>query len=212
MIIKICGMRESTNIKEIAQLKPDWMGFIFYPKSKRYVGDRYDTDPILSLMPEIRTTGVFVNEDIDLLLSTATKYHLDLIQLHGNESPSYCQRVTDKGLKVIKALGIYQNFKWNALEPYLPVCDYFLFDTSTKEYGGSGQKFDWNILTGYRYNKPFLLSGGIKPEDAGMICSLSHPQFAGIDINSGFETEPGIKDPEKVKYFINEIRTSKKNK
>lgn len=210
MIIKVCGMRNSANIEEIALLKPDLMGFILYPKSKRYIGAQFDINLLQSVMPEIQTVGVFVNEDINILLPIANKYHFDFIQLHGNESPLYCQKVTDKGFKVLKAFGINENFEWNALEQYLPVCEYFLFDTSTKEYGGSGIKFDWEILSDYKYNKPFLLSGGLKPEDARLIESIDHPQLAGVDINSGFEIEPGLKDSEKVKYFMNELRTSKK--
>jgi phosphoribosylanthranilate isomerase len=208
MIVKVCGMRESANIEEIAFLKPDLMGFIFYPKSKRYVGEDFDTMLVQTVMPEIETTGVFVNEEIGSLIRLAEKYRFDYIQLHGNESPSYCQKVKDNGFKVLKAFGVNQEFEWEVLIKYIDVCDYFLFDTNTNNYGGSGQKFDWNLLLAYTYDKPFILSGGIKPEDAELINSLNHKQFAGVDINSGFEIHPGLKDPEKIKYFINHLRTS----
>jgi phosphoribosylanthranilate isomerase len=208
MIIKVCGMRDSANIKEIAKIKPDWLGFIFYPKSKRYVGENFNPEIVQLLMPDIQTVGVFVNEDYENLIQLAGKYNFNLLQLHGNESPEYCISAKKKGYKIIKAFGIHNEFNWNTLNQYTQSCDYFLFDTSTKDYGGSGQKYNWDILSKYTGDKPFLVSGGITPEDASQIKQINYSKFAGVDINSGFEIEPGLKDTKKTEYFINELRTT----
>ena len=207
MFIKVCGMREGANVQEVTRLKPDLMGFIFYPKSKRFVGDDFDLSIVRSVMPEVQTVGVFVNEEVDKIISLVRKYSLDFVQLHGNESPASCQMLRDKGIKVLKAFGIHNEFDWTALEPYTASCDYFLFDTSTKDYGGSGVKFNWNTLNNYKLPTPFVLSGGIGPEDADVIKSISHPQLAGIDINSRFEVEPGLKDAGLLQTFIAKFRT-----
>jgi phosphoribosylanthranilate isomerase len=206
MLIKVCGMRDSANIHEIAGLKPDLLGFIFYPQSKRYVGKEFPQEIIDSVMPGIKKVGVFVNEELDSLILIQQKYNFDFVQLHGNESPLYCQAVREKGIKVWKAFGIHENFDWSALNPYLEVCDYFLFDTSSKGYGGSGVKFDWHMLGKYKLTHPYFLSGGIGPEDASDIANLKFPLMAGIDINSRFEIEPGYKDAGKVKVFFERIK------
>jgi phosphoribosylanthranilate isomerase len=208
MLIKICGMRDSANIRQVAALKPDLMGFIFYPKSKRYVGEDFDLKLVYSLMPEILTVGVFVNLETEALLAIAKKYRFDYVQLHGNESPGYCKEVREEGIKVLKAFGIHDNFDWSTLLPYQKVCDYFLFDTSSKDFGGSGQKFNWNILGQYTIQKPFFLSGGISPEDISNIKNIANPNLKGIDINSKFEIEPGLKNIELIKVFIEKIRTN----
>jgi Phosphoribosylanthranilate isomerase len=207
MFIKVCGMRQGANVQEVARLKPDLMGFIFYPKSKRFVGEDFDPSIIRSVMPEVQTVGVFVNEEVDSIISLVRKYSLDFVQLHGNESPASCQMLRDKGIKVLKAFGIHNEFDWTALEPYTASCDYFLFDTSTRDYGGSGVKFDWNTLNNYKLPTPFVLSGGIGPEDADVIKSIKHPQLEGIDINSRFEVEPGLKDAGLLQTFITKVRT-----
>jgi phosphoribosylanthranilate isomerase len=206
MIVKVCGMRDAANIEEVVRCKPDLMGFIFYPKSKRYVGEGFEASIITSIMPEIQSTGVFVNEDINKIIDLAEIYRFDFLQLHGNESPRYCLELKELGYKVLKAFGINDEFEWDSLLPYMEVCDYFLFDTSTSNYGGSGKKFDWTLLKKYTYDKPFLLSGGINPEDAPEIANIQHPKFAGIDINSGFEISPGLKDTKKIELFLNEIK------
>ena len=200
-------MRQGANVQEVARLKPDLMGFIFYPKSKRFVGDDFDSSIVKSVMPEVQTVGVFVNEEVDKVISLVRRYSLDFVQLHGNESPASCQAIREKGIKVLKAFGIHNDFDWTALEPYIDSCDYFLFDTSTKDYGGSGVKFDWNTLIGYKLPNPFVLSGGIGTEDADIIKSIKHPQLSGIDINSRFEIEPGLKDVGLLQSFISKIRT-----
>jgi len=206
MLIKICGMRDSANIQEVALLKPDLMGFIFYPKSKRYVGEDFNPDLVRNLIPEIFTAGVFVNVETEHMLYVAKKYQFDYVQLHGNESPAYCREAQEEGFKVLKAFGLNNEFDWSALEPYQKVCDYFLFDTSTKEYGGSGQKFNWSMLEQYKLQHQFFLSGGISSDDALNIRNLDNPYLAGIDINSKFELAPGLKDIQLLKEFIKKIR------
>lgn len=201
-------MRYGANIQEVARLKPDLMGFIFYPRSKRFVGEDFDPALVKSVMPEIQTVGVFVNEEVEKIISQVRRYSLDFVQLHGNESPASCQMLREKGIKVLKAFGIHHDFDWSALLPYIDSCDYFLFDTSTKDFGGSGVKFNWNTLTNYELTKPFVLSGGIAPEDADSIKGIKHPQMAGIDINSCFETEPGLKDVNRLQLFVSKIRTT----
>lgn len=199
-------MRESANIKEVATLKPDWIGFIFYPKSKRYVGTDFNPALVQSLMPEIQTVGVFVNEEYEDMITIAKKYNFDMVQLHGNESPEYCNSAHEDGFDVIKAFGVNENIDWSILEQYIGICKYFLFDTSTKDYGGSGKKFDWNTLESYPFATPFILSGGIGPDDADAIKSISIPEFSGIDINSCFEIEPALKDMSLLKPFVSQIR------
>jgi phosphoribosylanthranilate isomerase len=207
MLIKICGMRDSANIQEVAALKPDLMGFIFYPKSKRYVGEGFNPELVRNLMPEIQTAGVFVNVERESMLCIAKKYRFDFVQLHGNESPGYCKEAQEEGFKVLKAFGVDNAFDWDALQPYQRFCDYFLFDTSTEGYGGSGQKFDWEMLSQYKLKHPFFLSGGIAPGDALPIKNLNNPYLAGIDINSKFEIEPGMKDIGLLKGFLKNIRS-----
>jgi phosphoribosylanthranilate isomerase len=206
MLIKICGMRDSANIQEVAALKPDLMGFIFYTKSKRYVGENFSLNIVRNLMPEIQTAGVFVNVEIENAINTARKYRFDHLQLHGNESPGYCKEVKEEGFKVIKAFGVHDNFDWNVIKDYQKACDYFLFDTSTTNYGGSGQKFNWEILNHYKFQHPFFLSGGISSDDVELIKNIKNPYLAGIDINSKFEIEPGLKDITLLKIFLNNLR------
>ncbi len=203
MIIKVCGMREESNVREVEQLKTDWMGFIFYPKSPRYVGER------LAYIPErVKRVGVFVNEDIDRILTLAENNRLDILQLHGEESSDDCRVLKEKGFLVIKALGINSEkpFPSELTERYEESCDYFLFDTRTSLYGGSGKKFEWKILADYRGERPFLLSGGISPEDVEEVKAFSHPRCIGIDLNSGFEVSPALKDVQLLQRFIGVFR------
>lgn len=205
MIIKVCGMRNTQNIREVISTGIDWIGFIFYPKSPRYAGDFLDNKLIKSL--SVNKVGVFVNESVERILETAQKFNLDLIQLHGNESPKDCDELHKNGYRVIKTLSIEKKEDLNSSKLYESVVDYFLFDTKSSNYGGSGKCFDWSILSYYKNKTSFLLSGGIKPESAEEIKNLHHSQFYGIDLNSGFEIEPGLKDAEKINEFINNIKT-----
>lgn len=206
--VKICGMRESANVEAVAKLKPDLMGFIFYPKSKRYVGDNFNPAFMQKLMPEIETVAVFVNESFGKVVEINHKCHFSYVQLHGNESPKYCGDLKNQNIKILKAFGIHSGFDWNSLLPYQDVCDYFLFDTSTKDHGGSGKKFEWDILDQYNGSKTFFLSGGIGPEDSGNILNMKYPNLAGIDINSRFEIEPGLKDLNLLEDFLKKIKNT----
>ena len=204
--IKVCGMRDFQNIMDVAQTGIDFMGFIFYPKSKRYVGPDFDSMIPHWVSKPIKTVGVFVDEDAKQLVHTARRYKLAYVQLHGNESPEYCQYAKSEGLRIIKAFGIDENFDFASLEAYLPYVDYFLFDTASAQHGGTGKKFNWAVLDKYALNKPFLLSGGIGPLDAQAILDYEHPMLKGIDINSRFETAPAQKDVQMLEAFNRVLR------
>ena len=150
--------------------------------------------------------GVFVNETKENIIETTERFALDFVQLHGNESPEFCEEIGKEGVKVIKAFSIEDSFPIEMVKEYESVCDYFLFDTKTLQYGGSGKKFNWEVLSHYRGNKPFLLSGGISPEDAESIRQFQHPMCIGIDINSKFEISSALKNVGLVKQFINKVR------
>jgi phosphoribosylanthranilate isomerase len=206
MLIKICGIKYRDNLQEIIKLKPDFLGFNFYPVSPRFI-DKNLTPGDLAVIPRsIRKAGIFVNQDEYEVSGIKWKYGLDYVQLHGNESPEMCRELNSTGIKVIKSFGISENFDFNKLTEYLPCCDYFIFDTPSARFGGTGFSFNWYLLDKYDLGHPFLLSGGIGPQDAERIRNLSFLSLAGIDINSRFETEPGRKDIQSLKIFINAIR------
>lgn len=194
-------MKYPDNIAELSQLPIDWMGIIFYEKSPRFVGEK----EIDLATTNLKRVGVFVNADLDYIVNKIETYKLDYIQLHGSESPDFC-----KGIRqvkpVIKAFSIAQPDDFEKVENYKGTCDYFLFDTKTPQYGGSGEKFDWAILNQYKGDTPFLLSGGISADDAKAIEAINHPQMAGIDLNSRFEIEAGLKNINLLANFIKEIR------
>ena len=196
MIVKVCGMRDAENIREVEALGIDMMGFIFYPKSSRYVSEQPAYLP-----QKCERVGVFVNEDVENIKKIADNYALDFIQLHGHESIEDVQKLQDR--KVIKAFNIATKEDLDATVPYVGLVDYFLFDTKGPSVGGNGEKFDWSILDAYNGDTPFLLSGGIGPDDAERIKTFRHPKCIGIDLNSRFEIEPGIKDIVKLKTFLN---------
>ena len=201
MKIKICGMKNPDNIEHLAVLKPDYIGFIFYEKSKRFIGNNLHIKD-LHIDPAIKKVGVFVNASYDYILNNIRKHALDLVQLHGDETPEFCNFLYKKGIKISKAFQIHEDFDFTKLNDYQTVCDYFLFDTKTKNYGGSGRKFDWDILKRYDNKKPFFLSGGIDLQDVESIKKLSEMNIHAIDINSKFEIEPGFKDIGKVGMFM----------
>ena len=198
-MIKVCGMRDAENICQVEALGIDMMGFIFYPKSSRYVSKHPEYLPT-----KCKRIGVFVDEDIEQVKHIAEEFALNLIQLHGSESPEYAQRLRD--WKVIKAFNIATKEDLEATKPYEGLVDYFLFDTKGKSAGGNGEKFNWNVLSNYKGNTPFLLSGGIGPDDAGRIKVFQHPKCIGIDLNSRFETAPALKDINKLKSFIQALQ------
>ena len=195
MKLKICGMKYPENIIEASELLPDFMGFIFWEKSARY----FDGD-IPKLPESIQKVGVFVNETIENVVDKIQKYQLQIVQLHGNESAAYCSELKKQNIKIIKVFSIANDFDFEDLKPFETVADYFLFDTKGKLPGGNGTKFNWKILQNYPSKKPFFLSGGIEIDEINNIKNLNLPIFA-IDINSKFETEPGLKNVALIKQF-----------
>ena len=206
MKIKICGMRSPRNLEQICTLSPDFVGFIFYPGSKRFVGTSPDPSLFQIPGPEIQKVGVFVNETLTGLLHRFETHQLQYVQLHGDESPEYCRRLSQAGIPVIKALDA--NTALARLEEYRDQVSYCLFDTPGPGRGGTGQKFDWGLLEKIPVAVPFLLGGGIGPEDAGALLALDHAGLRGVDVNSRFEFSPGVKDVEKLKEFMAEINTA----
>lgn len=202
MKIKVCGMKYAKNISELMKLPIDMMGLIFYSKSPRYVS----TSDLPASYSSIQRVGVFVNADLDEIEEKVEQYELDLIQLHGDESPEFCKSLEQR-LPVIKALSIAKKEDLEYTKRYEGVCSYFLFDTKTPQYGGSGQKFDWQILDSYRGKIPFLLSGGISEKDVSALKKIQHPMFYGIDLNSCFELEAGLKNISLIEKFIKEIKS-----
>ena len=199
-------MRLAANIAAVAELQPDYLGFIFYDKSPRLISD-VSAELIKYIPAEIKTVGVFVNEELEKVNDKVNTLKLKAVQLHGSESPEYCEALksTFSTLEVIKAFGIDEDFDFSDLEPYLDVVDYFLFDTKTKTHGGSGETFNWSVLERYTYSKAYFLSGGIDLEHGPAIKKINDERLYALDINSRFEIEPGLKDAEKIKEFIKEM-------
>lgn len=216
MKIKVCGMRDPQNILSLAELKPDYMGLIFYPQSKRYAANP-DKNILASLHSMISLTGVFVDEHEEVIIEKVINYALSAVQLHGAESPEYCKSLRkrlkgilpDKHIELIKAFGIYPGFDFSSLQPYNEVVDYFLFDTKTSEHGGSGITFDWAILDQYDGEKQFFLSGGLSPENINSLFNLATKKIYALDLNSRFETEPGLKNIESLRSAFQLIRQIK---
>lgn len=221
MKIKVCGMRDAENVSELIKLKPDYIGFIFYDKSKRFVTNF----PKVEIPSEIKKVGVFVNEEIDKVIEIVKQYKLDAIQLHGNEYPEYIEELKRKvaersrsdnnealistplnrQVEIFKAFSVDDTFDFSKTETYQKVCDYLLFDTKGKEYGGNGVKFNWQVLDNYKGELSYMLSGGITKNDSQAIVSFLRRQESikciGIDINSGFEIEPAFKNIVSIKEF-----------
>lgn len=201
MIVKVCGMREPDNIREVETLQPTMIGFICWDKSPRYVAT------VPSYLPKCQRVCVFVNPSINYALQMADSFKADYLQLHGSETPDFCQELKHAtGLKIIKSISIANSADIEKSKEYQGVADILLFDTKCATVGGSGVKFDWSVIENYDGTTPFLLSGGIGPDDAESILSIKHPMFAGVDLNSRFESAPAMKDVLKLKEFITEIR------
>jgi phosphoribosylanthranilate isomerase len=202
MKIKICGLRDPENIAAVAALNPDYMGFICYEKSPRFIGDALISQDV----PEsILKAGVFVDENKERIEQLINDHGFNVIQLHGNESPEFADSFRDK-VTVLKAFGLNNDFDFSRLNAYANKVDYFLFDTKTDIHGGSGKTFNWGILNKYTLNVPFFLSGGLSLDNLEQVAKITHPQFYGVDLNSRFETAPGIKDIEKLKKAFDLIK------
>ena len=197
-LIKVCGMRHEANIRAVEALGIDMMGFIFWPGSSRCV-----SSPPAYLPERCRRVGVFVDEDADRVRRIADACALDCVQLHGRETPDYCARLS--AYTVIKAFSIATAADLPQTDAYADVASYFLFDTKGRSAGGNGTKFDWEVLQAYTGSTPFLLSGGIGPDDAAAVSAFSHPRCVGIDINSRFELRPGLKDTAAIAAFIDRL-------
>ena len=201
MKLKVCGMKSVENIKSIADLNPDYMGFIFYDESKR------NFEGIIPELPRsIKKTGVFVNEYVEIVVSLIEEYKLEAVQLHGDESVAYIQQLKE-GIRQAQLDSIKDNFDFEILKPYENEVGYFLFDTKGEERGGNGVKFDWSVLKEYPYSKPFFLSGGIGPNDAEQVKEIKvagMPIYA-VDVNSKFESKPGVKNSNEVKNFKKQL-------
>ena len=202
MLYKICGMRDKSNVEALSRLPIHMVGLNFYPSSKRYISEEDDRDAFDSLSDDISLVGVFVQEEFDIVSEYIDAYQLDYVQLHGGESKMYCDAIKDLA-GVIKVFSVDDHFDFTETEEF-GSADYFLFDTKSMDYGGSGKKFNWDKLNEYKGETPFLLAGGIGPEDAQDILSLKQDRFAGVDLNSKFESSPAVKEINLIKEFITE--------
>ena len=207
MLIKICGMKFPKNIREVGVLQPDFMGFIFYPKSKRFVGENFSVKSIENLPKSVKKVAVFVNENPIKIIKIVNQYKFDYVQLHGNESVETCAVIKQKGIQIIKVFSVDNYFNFEETIPFNSVCDYFLFDTKTDAFGGSGRTFDWNILEKYSLSKPFFLSGGLSITSFSKIKKSTYPMLTGLDFNSKLEDKNYKKIIEEVHELIDKIRT-----
>ena len=207
MKIKVCGMKYMDNILSVADLQPDYMGYIFYERSKRH----FNAD-IPALNPSIKKTGVFVNSSMSEIIRKIKKYDLKAVQLHGDETFSFCEELKknmDSDIELIKAFSISEEFNFDTLSSYQEVCDYYLFDTKGQDRGGNGLLFNWNLLNKFHHHKKFFLSGGIGIEELKMLSEFRQTEAGrycyAIDLNSKFESEPGLKITEQLEAFFKQI-------
>jgi len=211
MRVKVCGVTMPSQLEALDEMGVDLAGFIFYPKSPRYIVEKVPADYLRKFKGKIVKVGVFVNMPYEELMRTVEDYRLDMVQLHGDEIPRYCEQVANY-ITVIKAFRLSDNdpIEWMA-KPYEEACDMYMFDTLGAGYGGTGKKFDWNVLKNSTIDKLFFLSGGIEPGDEDKLAEFTNLPLAkkmfAVDINSKFETSPGVKDLEKVKEFVEKVKT-----
>lgn len=195
--LKICGMRDQRNIREVAALGPDFMGFIFYRGTPRYVGDDFELPS--DLPAAMKRVGVFVNQTTDEVLEKVRAFDLSYVQLHGTETVAQCAEIKASGVGVIKVFSVNDEMDFDQTKVYADAVDYLLFDTKGKLYGGNARRFNWDVLARYDQRIPFFLSGGITPGHIGEINLLKDLNLAAIDVNSGVEIQPGLKDVNKIK-------------
>jgi len=202
--LKICGMREPSNIVEVAGLQPEYMGFIFYKKSPRCVPADFKIPS--EFLGAVKRVGVFVNEELEQIISLVSQHQLDFVQLHGNESVAFCEKLKEQSIRVIKVFSVDDKFDFKVTKAYSDVADYFLFDTKGKYHGGNGQAFDWGLLQRYDQEIPFFLSGGLSVDNIANVNTLKNLNLHAIDVNSGLETTPGVKDVAKVEELIRNLK------
>ncbi len=203
--LKVCGMRDADNLAALVELKPEFIGFIFYDKSPRFVGDM-DEAVARAVPKSIKKVGVFVNATPEYVLRMTKKYELQFAQLHGQETPDFCRQLKMRGVNIIKAFAIDESFNFTSLNNFKPHTDFFLFDTKGAQPGGNGEVFDWNLLRRYDNDKPFFLSGGLSLQNIDLVSELEGMKVYGLDINSKFETAPAQKDIEKIAELIAILR------
>ncbi len=210
MNIKVCGITQVKQLQKLDAMEIDFAGLIFYKESPRYAADKISKDDLKLADFDIKKVGVFVNQSYDEIMKITEDYHLDVVQLHGDETPFFCKELSEE-IEVIKAFRLGTGNEINIdklVQKYDDSCDYYLFDTGGQKetFGGTGIQFDWNILTASRIEKPFFLSGGVGLNDAAKVKAFNHPDFFAVDINSRFETTPGVKDMAMVLKFVKEVR------
>jgi phosphoribosylanthranilate isomerase len=209
MKIKVCGLTQSDQLKQVDELNVDYGGLIFYQRSQRFVLNKLHSEEVRNLNLALKKVGVFVSASEEDIMTQIELYELDMVQLHGDETPAFCKRISN-AVSVIKAFRITKNNEQNIdwmIKPYEECCDYYLFDTNrVGAYGGTGEKFDWQILKNNKINKPFFLSGGIGLDDVEKVKSIHHPFLYAVDVNSRFENEPGVKNIGQVEMFIQHLK------
>lgn len=206
--LKVCGQKYFSNVLAVSELKPDYLGFIFYPESPRYMGAMIDPKHLRLIPDTIKKVGVFVNASVDEIHVTAKKYQLDAIQLHGDETVAFCAEIQKLGYPVWKAFRIGNSFDFETIKIYEPYVSLFVFDSAGNRFGGHGVSFDWEKLNNYYGNIPFFLSGGISPENRAVASKIKHPKMVGLDVNSKFEIIPGLKSISLLTELIQENRNS----
>lgn len=208
MKIKVCGITRKEDLQQLVNYQVNYAGFIFYEKSPRFAGQKIDARTVREI-EGIQKVGVFVNAPLEQVQRIIADYGLNMVQLHGDETPEYCEAIR-KSVPVIKAFRVGENVDWSALlSAYLPVTDYFLFDTEAgKAYGGTGKRFNWELLQTYPYTHPFYLSGGIGLEETAELLQMKLPALFAVDVNSKFEIQPGVKNMEKVRLFTDQIQST----
>jgi len=207
--VKVCGMTNVENVQKVCRFSPDYLGFIFYSKSPRYVGENPDLELFESVPLEVNKVAVFVNEEFEKILELTEKYGIDFIQLHGEESIEMCQLLKRNGKQVIKAIPGNKLHDSMMISNYAEATDYLLFDTPIASYGGSGTKFDWSVFEKFESPAPYFVSGGIAHDDVDEILRMNYKNLFAIDVNSKFELVPGFKDDRMVGSFINRMRNEK---
>ncbi|HLS37927.1 MAG TPA: phosphoribosylanthranilate isomerase [Sphingobacterium bovisgrunnientis] len=200
--IKVCGMRDADNIRQLVTLPIDYIGFIFYAKSARFVSE----NPEINIPHSIKKVGVFVNSSKEEIRAKTKEFDLQVVQLHGDESPEFCQEIKDLDVETFKAFGIDEEFDWESIEAYENKVDYFLFDTKSKQYGGTGQTFNWEKLKANPYNTHYWLSGGISLDNIEEAANFEDNRLYGLDLNSKFEIEPALKNIHSLTQAISIIK------
>ena len=209
MNIKVGGITTMKQLQQLDGLEVAFAGLVFYKKSLRYVGDKISPEELGDSDLDIKKVGVFANAEFDVIMETVEDYGLDVVQLHGDETPYLCEQISNEieTIKVFRIDDKTDTLMDSILKDYDDVCDYYLFDTAAKNgFGGTGKKFDWKQIAESKIEKPFFLSGGIGPDDAMLVKKFKHPDYYGVDINSRFEKEPGIKDMAMVLQFIHSLK------